>query len=154
MTDNNRPCTIRLKFPGDIDYIPPIRKFIAETLQTVGFDSKFSYRSEIVIDEVCNNAVLFGCTAPESEIEFNFTILDDKVEFIVKDQGGTELNREKLKVAVERKKQDVEAEIKKQRKLGLEIVRMLSEELHFEIDENNLTSVKVVRRRDPIPAGK
>jgi hypothetical protein len=33
-------------------------------------------------------------------------------------------------------------------RLGLEIVKMLAEKLDFEIDENNLTSVRVVRRRE------
>lgn len=147
----NTPYSLELKFPGDIDYIPAVRKFVAETLQAAQFSPKFAYRSEIVVDEICYNAITYGCQSLDAEVTIQFTIHDDGMELVIKDPGkGVEKDRSRLKKAVEGglgHEPDEEGEGKKE-KLGLEIVKMLSEELDFEIDKDNLTSVRVVRRRD------
>jgi len=57
---NETPYIFKVKIPSHVDYIPPIRKFIAEVLQIKGFDSKFSFRSEVIVDEICYNAVMYG----------------------------------------------------------------------------------------------
>ena len=145
MTDDR--YSVRLRFPGDIDYIPAVRKFVAEMLGAAKFSAKFAYRSEIIVDEVCHNAVTFGCQSPNAEIELAFRIHHDRVELEVKDPGkGKDTDRRRLKLAVERGASPDAMRPKEQ--LGLEIVKMLAEKLDFEIDENNLTSVRVVRRRE------
>ncbi len=148
--NKSQPYNLELTFPGDIDYIPAVRKFVAETLQAANFSPKFAYRSEIVVDEICYNAITYGCQSLDAEITIQFTIHEDRMELVVKDPGrGEDDDRERLKHAVEGKQvQFPTREQGKKEKLGLEIVKMLSEELDFEIDKNNLTSVRVVRRRE------
>ncbi|MBD3345331.1 MAG: hypothetical protein GF401_09745 [Chitinivibrionales bacterium] len=142
---------IKLQFPGDSEYIPPIRKFVAETLQACNFNPKFAYRSEIIVDEVCNNAVLYGCKSSESMVELLFNIYPNRTEFIIKDPGGSKDDIDRLRKTVEKRGESVQLEPRsKKDKLGLEIVRMLSEEMDFQIDENNLTTVRVVRKKDDI----
>jgi len=148
------PYSVRLKFPGDLDYIAPVRKFVAEMLQAVNFGPKFAYRSEIVVDEICYNAITFGCQSPDATVEIEFSIHEDRMELVIKDPGkGDRSNRERLRHAVDGnlREADRKAGAKKE-KLGLEIVKMLSEELNFEIDNNNLTSVRVVRKREEVSA--
>lgn len=148
------PDNIHLKFPGDLEYIPAIRKFISEVLQVDGFSSKFAYRSEILIDEMCNNAVVYGCKSLNDTVDLSCKILPDRVEFNVKDQGGTSQNLERLRKALQREEKETLPEISREAAkrgasgLGFEIIRTLSEEVEFEIDENNLTSIKVVRKRE------
>ncbi len=140
------PFSVNVRFPGDLEYIPAVRKFISELLQVSSFDSKFAYRSEIIVDEICNNAVVYGCRTDNAEIELINKVFDDRIEFTIQDQGGTKDNLRRLKNAV--KTTAPEKKEQSQQGLGLEIVRMLSERLDVVIDEENLTSVHVVRKRE------
>ncbi len=143
----NRQRKIIVSFPGDIDYLPPVRKFVAEILLAGNYDPKFAYRSEIVVDEVCQNAIVHGCRTLDALVELTLQLHEDRVELFVKDEGGEEKNRRRLKVATEGGALAESATGAGAGKLGLEIVRMLSEELDFEVGENNVTSVRVVRRK-------
>ena len=154
-TDNNSlssymnisfPYEVSIKFPGDLEYIPAVRKFIAELLQVSDFSPKFAYRSEIIVDEICNNSVVYGCQTEDAEIELKNNILNDRIEFTIKDQGGTRDNQVRLQKAAENMSETSGEQDKAG--LGLEIVRMLSERLDVIIDEDNLTSVHVVRKRE------
>jgi anti-sigma regulatory factor (Ser/Thr protein kinase) len=141
-----------LKFPGDLEYIPSVRKFISEVLIASNFDPKFAYRSEIIVDEICNNAVAYGCIRPDANIELHCMIFPDRIEFTVRDEGGKKDDIHKLEVAVKSDPRAIpvdqlEQDTKKT-SLGLEIVRMLSKEVSFEVDNNNLTSIKVIKVRE------
>ena len=140
------PYEVSIKFPGDLEYIPAVRKFIAELLQVSAFSPKFAYRSEIIVDEICNNAVVYGCQTEDAEIELKNEISKDRIEFTIKDQGGTKDNQRRLQKAAD----NTTETSKEQEKagLGLEIVRMLSERLDVIIDDENLTSVHIVRKRE------
>jgi len=137
------PYKVELSFPGDIEYIPAIRKFISEILLVSHFSPKFAYRSEIIVDEICNNAVNYGCKTEDARIDLICNIFEDGIDFTVKDPGGDNFHVERLKNAL-----SVESDKKSDKGLGLEIVRMLSESLNVVIDEQNLTSVRVVRKRE------
>ena len=140
------PYKVNIRFPGDLEYIPAVRKFIAEVLQVSNFSPKFAYRSEIIVDEICNNAVVYGCQTENAEIVLSNTISEDTIEFNIQDQGGTQDNVKRLKKAVNTATNEKEENV--QEGLGLEIVRMLSERLGVVINEDNLTSVHIVRKRE------
>jgi len=141
------PFALDITFPGDLEYIPAIRKFVAEILQVSSFSPRFAYRSEIIVDEICNNAVVYGCHSENAEISLSSRVGSDNIEFIIKDQGGTRENITRLKKAVTTDAAEKDESIN-QEGLGLEIVRMLSERMDVVIDENNLTSVHIVRKRE------
>lgn len=138
------PYSIKLQFPGDLDYVPPIRKFIAEILEVSNFSSKFAYRTEIIVDEICSNAVTYGCQDDNSMIELSCAVSENKIDFMIKDQGGNKENISRLKSVLEHTNENTE----QKQGLGIEIVRMLSENLDYSIDENNVTSVHVTRKRE------
>ncbi len=140
------PFTVKVRFPGDLEYIPPVRKFIAELLQVSNFSSKFAYRSEIIVDEICNNAVVYGCRTQDAEIELSSIIFEDRIEFTIRDEGGTKENVRQLRAAVDSPENAENEAVPKG--LGLEIVRMLSARLDVLIDEDNVTSVHIVRKRE------
>ncbi|MCX7725819.1 MAG: ATP-binding protein [Chitinispirillaceae bacterium] len=140
------PFSVNIKFPGNMEYIPAVRKFVSELLQVCNFSPKFSYRTEIIIDEICSNSVLYGCKKEDAEIELTNTVYEDRVEINIKDQGGKKEDIKRLKNAI--KRWEGEKTDQPKEGLGLEIVRMLSERLDVVIDENNLTSVHVVRKRE------
>jgi len=139
------PYKFELSFPGDIEYIPAIRKFVSEVLLVLQFSPKFAYRSEIIVDEICNNAVNYGCKTEDARIDLICNVYEDGIDFTVKDPGGDHQHIERLKNAI-----SVQSDEKSNTGLGLEIVRMLSESLNVVIDEQNLTSVRIVRKREDI----
>ncbi len=155
--NNDKPYTVSLKFPGDLEHIPPIRKFVSELLQVNQFSPKFAYRSEIIVDEICNNAVSYGCNSSSSHVTLFFRIYTDRLELEVQDEGGRIQDINRLRTAVKKEERDAGFGLDDLKRadsakgsLGLEIVRMLSEEISLNIDENNITSIRVVRRREDV----
>ncbi len=108
--------------------------------------TKFAYRSEIIVDEISNNAVNYGCKDENAFVDLECTVDEDKIEFTIKDQGGTQDDLEKtsrLQSKTNWKKMKLE-----KKGLGIGIVKMLSESMDINIDEQNLTSIHVVRKRE------
>jgi anti-sigma regulatory factor (Ser/Thr protein kinase) len=145
-----KPFQVKIKFPGDIEYIPAVRKYVSEMLQVCQFSPKFAFRSEIIVDEICNNAVTYGCQAADATVEVICHIFGERIEFEVKDSGGKKEDLKRLRASMKARKDDhASGEPKKNLEgLGLEIVRMLSEKVDVEIDANNLTSIRVLRLRE------
>jgi serine/threonine-protein kinase RsbW len=145
-----KPLQVRVKFPGDLDYIPAVRKFFSEVLQVCKFSSKFAFRSEIIIDETCNNAVTYGCRGPEAVVEAVCDVYPERVELQVRDSGGRPEDLKRLRASM-KKQEDAKSKSQSRKDdvgLGLEIVRMLSEVVDLDIDEDNRTSLRVVRLRN------
>lgn len=160
ITGDNVSYKLKLSFPGNYEYVAPIRKFIYEALLVNNYNQKFAYRSEVIVDEICSNAICYGCKTIDARIELLCLIFNDRFEVQIKDQGGERKDIERLRFAVknfeeEQKKggSDVIKDIRKEC-LGLEIVRMLSEEIDLQIDDNNVTTLRVVRKRKPFYEAK
>jgi anti-sigma regulatory factor (Ser/Thr protein kinase) len=144
---------IKMRFPSDLDYIPSVRKFIAETLQVNQFTPKFSYRTEVIVDEICHNAIQHGSRTMDASVEVGCQIFPDRFEFEVNDQGGKTDDLNRLKSAMSKDdilSRDDMYKDDETRGLGLEIVRLLSEEVKLEIGQDNMTRVRVVRKREDI----
>jgi len=138
-----------VKFPGSLEYIPAVRKFVSETLLANNFDPKFTYRSEIIVDEICNNAVSFGCVSVDAVVELQCMVHGDRIEFEIKDEGGKPDDLKRLTEAVKKRpRKGSPRDMGKKDSLGLEIVRMLSDQITFETAANNLTTVRVVKLRE------
>jgi len=152
--EENTSYNVRISFPGSFEYIAPIRKFISEMLLVNNYNPKFAYRSEVIVDEICSNAISYGCKSIDAQIELDCLIASDRFEVQVKDQGGSREDIERLRQTVSnyREYQEKRAEAVKdipKECLGLEIIKMLSEEIDLQVDENNITTLRVVRRKNP-----
>ena len=140
------PYRMAVSFPGELDYIPLVRKLISDILQVLQFSKKFTFRSEFIVDELCNNAVTYGASDTRSAVEIVCEVFQDRVEFTVKDQGGSKENIRRLRQAVN---VDPKIKIKKHASgAGLEMVQMLAENVTCSIDEHNVTQIHVVRKRE------
>jgi serine/threonine-protein kinase RsbW len=143
------PYTISVRLPSDLEIIPSIRKFVSEVLQVSGFSVKFAFRSEIIIDAICNNAITHGSAGnADNDVELSCIIHRDRVEVVVSDSGGTQADIEKLKEAVRRNRLGLPLPDYEAGGMGLEIVKLLSETIDIKVDENNVTSIHVVRKRE------
>jgi len=144
------PYTVSVRLPSDLEIIPSIRKFVSEVLQVSGFSAKFAFRSEIIIDAICNNAITHGSAAggADSDVELSCVIHGDRIEVVVKDHGGSQADIAKLKEAVRRTRMGLPLPDYEAGGMGLEIVKLLSETIDINVDENNVTSIHVVRKRE------
>jgi len=143
------PYTVSVRMPSDLEIIPSIRKFVSEVLQVSGFGAKFAFRSEIIIDAICNNAITHGnAGSADNDVELSCVIYGDRLELVVRDGGGSVTDIEKLKEAVRRNRLGLPLPDYEAGGMGLEIVKLLSETIDITVDENNVTSIHVVRKRD------
>jgi anti-sigma regulatory factor (Ser/Thr protein kinase) len=143
---HDAPYRIAVSFPGELDYIPLVRKLFSDILQVLRFSAKFTFRSEFIIDELCNNAVTYGSSTEPSPVELICDAYRDRVEFTIKDTGGSRENITRLRQAIDAPPLFNDAG--RGRDNGLELVRMLAEEVTCTIDDKNVTQVHVVRKRE------
>ncbi|MBN2188122.1 MAG: ATP-binding protein [Chitinispirillaceae bacterium] len=142
---HDTPSRISVSFPGELEYIPLVRKLFSDILQVLRFSAKFTFRSEFIIDELCNNAVTYGSSTEPSPVELICEAYRDRVEFTVKDSGGAQEHITRLRQAVDAAPLFPGASGGPDN--GLELVRMLAEEVTCTIDDRNVTQVHVVRKR-------
>lgn len=134
---------ISVAIPSDLDYIQPLRQFVADLAKAAGFTKKFCFRTEIIVDELATNAIVHGSELPGSEIRLQAAFGADSMQLSVADQGGTGKNLDHLKRAIYSPRPKQESK----RGRGLVIVQMLSDELLLSLEDNGATQVKVVKRR-------
>ena len=135
-----------VSLPSDLEYIPPLRQFVAEIARVEGFSKKFCFRTEIIVDELVTNGILHGSQDVHSSITLAAKFEDGAMNLSVQDQGGTRQNLENLKRAVYSPKPPTND---KKKGRGLVIVQMLSTEIKIDLGENGHTQVHVVKTKDP-----
>jgi anti-sigma regulatory factor (Ser/Thr protein kinase) len=142
----NVPAAYSVKLPSDLEYIPPLRQFVAEIARVEGYSKKFCFRTEIIVDELATNGILHGSQEVRSSITLTAKFEDGAMNLSVQDQGGSRQNLENLKRAVYSPKPSL-GDKKKGR--GLTIVQMLSSEVKIDVGEDGHTQVRVVKTMDP-----
>ncbi len=133
---------IFLEFPVDADFIPAVRKFVAEASLIEGFTPKFSYRTEIIVDELCNNSVKYGPSTPGASIRIQCEFESDTMELTIQDPGGNPKDVQNLRRAI-----GMEQDRQHFLGHGLEIVRMLTSGMEVSQTETGETVIRVVKRR-------
>lgn len=140
----NNASIYHLECPSDLDYIPPLRHFVADLAQLEGFPKKFCFRTEILLDELATNAIVHGSDDPQSEIRVDVSFLADRMDLSVQDGGGRPEKLEVLRTAVySPRPQQNEAKGR-----GLVIVQMLSDELKLNLTDSGHTQVHVTKLRE------
>jgi len=144
--DANKPYKFNLTFPANVDYIPAIRKYIAEVLQVLHFSQQFAFRSEVVVDEICYNAIMYGSQSVNAVVGITCIIYNDRIEIQVDDEGGNTDDVQRLKAVLEKDSMLSEEE-KTGKGLGLQIVKLLSEDIQVTVGDCNKTSIQIMRKK-------
>lgn len=134
----------QVQIPSDLEYIPPLRQFIAELARVEGFSKKFCFRTEIIVDELVTNGILHGSQDVHTTISVAASFDNAQMHLSVQDQGGSRQNLENLKRSVYSPRPSSD----KKRGRGLKIVQMLSSEIKIDLAENGNTQVHVVKAKD------
>ncbi len=129
--------TIRLTFPANMEYIPSVRKFFADCITATGFSRRFTFRSEIVIDELCNNAIRHGSQAVNEAITVYIELVDEKtITITVENSVAEEFSNKDLKEIIQSSNGKCGR--------GIKIIKILCDSIVVNSKEN--TSISVTRK--------
>lgn len=79
---------IKLKIPSTVFYIEPIRVFIGNLAQNLGFSRKRVADIQLVIDEICSNAIHHGSVDATVGVKLRIRIDTHSLEILVRDTGS------------------------------------------------------------------
>ena len=79
---------IKLKIPSAVFYIDPIRAFIGNLAKNLGFSRKRVADIQLVIDEICSNAVHHGSIDVTAGVKLRIRIEAHALEILVRDTGS------------------------------------------------------------------
>lgn len=84
---------IELKIPSAVFYIEPVRAFIGNLAQSLGFPRKRVADIQLVFDEVCTNAVHHGSANAAAGVKLRIGIDAHALEILVRDTGSGDAKR-------------------------------------------------------------
>ena len=79
---------IELKIPSAVFYIEPVRAFIGNLAQSLGFPRKRVTDIQLVLDEVCSNAVHHGSANATVGVKLRIAVDAHALEILVRDTGS------------------------------------------------------------------
>ena len=141
---------IRMKMPSDIGLVPSVRACISEFFSLCKIERKEAFHIEMIVDELCNNAIEHGTQDENRTIEVLCCANDEQIEINV--YNGYSLRATKEKIG-----HDIEKDMKKWalspsehedafRGRGLGLVRNFSD--GYEINSStDGTWVHVIKKR-------
>ena len=139
------PQEVFLDFPGDIDFIPEVRKFISNVIHVNKFSKRFSFRTEIIIDELCSNAVKFGHLEAGENIRLSCRVTQQAVVLNVINKRAQEKHLKRLSEAIS-KKTEAQPFHEMESGRGIKIVKILADKV--ELVQEDGTCVRVTRKRN------
>jgi anti-sigma regulatory factor (Ser/Thr protein kinase) len=78
---------IEMKIPSDLIYLRPVRAFVRELAENMGFGHEKANDMELAVDEIFANAIEHGSAGTGSTIVMQCLPTDDMIEIIVSDTG-------------------------------------------------------------------
>ena len=83
---NGQEC-IEFKVPSCLFYIGSIRAFIRQLAEQLGFRPTRIKDIELIIDEICSNAIEHGSENSVSGIDLTLTLDGSQLEILIQDKG-------------------------------------------------------------------
>ncbi len=80
-------CEVEMKIPSDMMYLRPVRAFVRELAENIGFCHEKANDMELAVDEVFANAIEHGSAGTGSPIIIRCLSTDDMMKIIVSDTG-------------------------------------------------------------------
>jgi len=140
------PEHLHLSFPPYLKLVPPIRSLVSRVARQKGYGNRDAFRIETIIDEVCNNAIEHGLEGQNNKIDMKVTIDPGKIEFVVTSISDPE-KMYALRALLKPEEDATKWRTDDKRGRGLDLIKMLSNELSVECNEAG-TSVHVKKLRE------
>ena len=76
-------------FPGTVDALEPIRKYVAAAAQSAGLDRKAIYKLCLAVDEIATNVVLHGYQEAglEGDLKIGTSLEEGSLVILLEDHG-------------------------------------------------------------------
>lgn len=132
---------IEIKLPNNVAFICALRAFIKSLAQRMGFQLPKIEDIELVVDELCNNAMEHG-SDPNSSVWVIISVRDSALDILIRDEGKGKGSRRFLKdlQQIRRKRASPYSE----RGHGIYIVEMLSDYFCFSPNPMGGTDARVI----------
>ena len=135
---------IELKIPSVVFYIEPVRAFIGNLAQSLGFPRKRVADIQLVLDEVCSNAVHHGSANATAGVKLRIAVDTHTLEILVRDTGPGNA-REKNWLTRERLLEiEANRSPSSERGHGIFIAKSLSDTHEMQSNEVGGTDVRVI----------
>ena len=135
---------IELKIPSTVLYIEPVRAFIGNLAQSLGFPRKRVADIQLVLDEVCSNAVHHGSANATDSVKLRIGVNAHALEILVRDTGSG--NAKQKNWLTHERLLEIEANRSpsSERGHGIFIAKSLSDTHEMQSNEAGGTDVRVV----------
>ena len=122
---------MELKVSSDMVYLRPIRTFMRELAENMGFCREKASDIELAVDEVLANAIEHGSTGVESPVIIQCLSTDEMMKIIVSDAGcGEDVSIEWVSAWVDAVRDETESGT--ERGHGLLLAHNLADEMSME----------------------
>ena len=137
---------IQLQIPSTAFYIEPVRAFVGNLAQSLGFPRKRVADIQLVLDEICSNAVHHGSANATVGVKLCISIDTDALEILVRDTGARHAG-EKSWLTHERLSEiELNRSPSNERGHGIFIAKSLSDMCEMQPNEAGGTDVRVAFR--------
>ncbi len=135
---------IKLKIPSAVFYIDPVRAFIGNLAKNLGFSRKRVADIQLVIDEICSNAVHHGSIDATVGVELQIRSNAHALEILVRDTGSRHKGEKKWLTHERLSEIEANRSPSNEGGHGIFIAKSLSDTYKMEINAAGGTDVRVV----------
>ena len=89
-------CGMELRTPSDMIYLRPVRAFVRELAENIGFNHERASDIELALDEVFANAIEHGSADAKSPVVIRCLPTDRMMKITVSDTGSGNASNRKL----------------------------------------------------------
>lgn len=137
---------IQLQIPSAVFYIEPVRIFVGHLARSLGFSRKRVADIQLVLDEICSNAVHHGSADPTDSIKLCIGIDEYTLEILVKDSGSGQAGTTSWLTPERLSEIETNRSPSNERGHGIFIAKSLSDMHEMQSNEVGGTDVRVVFR--------
>ncbi len=135
---------IQLKIPSAVFYIDPVRAFIGNLAKNLGFPRKRVADIQLVIDEICSNAVHHGSIDATVGIKLHIRSDAHSLEILVQDTGSRHKGQHKWLTHERLSEIEANRSPSNEGGHGIFIAKSLSDTYEMQINAAGGTDVRVV----------
>ena len=135
---------IELKIPSAVFYIEPVRAFIGNLAQSLGFPRKRVADIQLVLDEVCTNAVHHGSAHAGVSIKLRIGVDAHALEILVRDTGSGDAKKKNWLTHERLSEIEASRSPSSESGHGIFIAKSLSDTHEMQSNEAGGTDVRVV----------
>ena len=143
---------IQLQIPSAAFYIEPVRAFVGNLAQSLGFSRKRVADIQLVLDEICSNAVHHGSANTTVGVKLYISIDAHTLEILVRDTGPRQAEERSWLTHERLSEIEMDRSPSSERGHGIFIVKSLADKHEMQLNETGGTDVRVVFRF-PKPRG-